>query len=181
MSGSNGARGSERERRRPSAEENPPRHPTHRLLSSSFLWFIFRFLQASPKKELLRSLWVNPKPKTAGFKLSTFKANPKPKRPPSPSPGIEGTRRSQRGSAQQSVPWFWGLVFGFFSMVYALFGFWCLRFWAWGLRGSRFEQRIITVCGKGLGIRACASGSQGPAPAELARGMSGNRDSSEGI
>ena len=31
---------------------------THRLLSSSFLRFIFRILQGNPKKELLRSLWV---------------------------------------------------------------------------------------------------------------------------
>ena len=31
---------------------------THRLLSTSFLWFIFRILQGNPKKELLKSLWV---------------------------------------------------------------------------------------------------------------------------
>ena len=31
---------------------------THRHLSSSFLWFIFRILQGTPKKELLRGLWV---------------------------------------------------------------------------------------------------------------------------
>ena len=31
---------------------------THRLHSSSFLWFILRILSGSPKKELLRSLWV---------------------------------------------------------------------------------------------------------------------------
>ena len=31
---------------------------THRLLSSSFLWFIFRILEGNPQKELLRSLWV---------------------------------------------------------------------------------------------------------------------------
>ena len=31
---------------------------THRLLRSSFLWFTFRILEGSPKKELLRSLWV---------------------------------------------------------------------------------------------------------------------------
>ena len=31
---------------------------THRLLSSSFLCFIFRILYGNPKKELLRSLWV---------------------------------------------------------------------------------------------------------------------------
>ena len=30
----------------------------HRLLSSSFLWVIFRILSGNPKKELLRSLWV---------------------------------------------------------------------------------------------------------------------------
>ena len=30
---------------------------THRLQSSSFLWFIFRILQGNPKKELLWSLW----------------------------------------------------------------------------------------------------------------------------
>ena len=30
----------------------------HRLHSSSFLWFILRILSGSPKKELLRSLWV---------------------------------------------------------------------------------------------------------------------------
>ena len=35
-----------------------PHAGTHRLLSSSSLWFIFRILQVSPKKELLRSLWV---------------------------------------------------------------------------------------------------------------------------
>ena len=37
-------------------------HPidTHRLLSGSFLWFIFRNLFGNPKKELLRSLWINP-------------------------------------------------------------------------------------------------------------------------
>ena len=32
---------------------------THRPLSSSFLWFIFRILQGNPKKELLRGLWVD--------------------------------------------------------------------------------------------------------------------------
>ena len=31
---------------------------THRPLSSSFLWFIFCFLQGSPKQELLKGLWV---------------------------------------------------------------------------------------------------------------------------
>ena len=31
---------------------------THRPLSSSFLWFIFRILYGNPKKELLRGLWV---------------------------------------------------------------------------------------------------------------------------
>ena len=31
---------------------------THRLLSGSFLWFIFRILEGNPKKELLRSLRV---------------------------------------------------------------------------------------------------------------------------
>ena len=35
---------------------------TPRLLSSSFLWFIFRtLLRGKPKKELLRSLWVGVK------------------------------------------------------------------------------------------------------------------------
>ena len=33
---------------------------THRLRSSSFLWFLFRILNGNPKKELLWSLWVNP-------------------------------------------------------------------------------------------------------------------------
>ena len=31
---------------------------THRPLSSSFLWFIFRIQKGNPKKELLRDLWV---------------------------------------------------------------------------------------------------------------------------
>ena len=31
---------------------------THRPLSSSFLWFMFRILEGNPKKELLRGLWV---------------------------------------------------------------------------------------------------------------------------
>ena len=31
---------------------------THRPLSSSFLWFIFRILYGSPTKELLRGRWV---------------------------------------------------------------------------------------------------------------------------
>ena len=32
---------------------------THRPLSSSFLWLLFRILQGNPKKELLRGLWVS--------------------------------------------------------------------------------------------------------------------------
>ena len=35
---------------------------THRPLSSSFLWFIFRILQGNPKKDLLRGLWVHSQP-----------------------------------------------------------------------------------------------------------------------
>ena len=31
----------------------------HRLHNSSFLWFICRILKGNPKKELLRSPWVN--------------------------------------------------------------------------------------------------------------------------
>ena len=31
---------------------------THRPLSSSFLWFIFRILYGNPKIELLRGLWA---------------------------------------------------------------------------------------------------------------------------
>ena len=31
---------------------------THRPLSSSCLWLIFRFLLSNPQKELLRGLWV---------------------------------------------------------------------------------------------------------------------------
>ena len=44
------------------ADKDLESHDTHRLLSSSFLWFIFRILQGSPKKELLRSRWVELKP-----------------------------------------------------------------------------------------------------------------------
>ena len=33
---------------------------THRPLSSSFLWFLFRILQGNPKKEMLGGLWVAP-------------------------------------------------------------------------------------------------------------------------
>ena len=33
---------------------------THRLLSSSFSWFVFRILQCNPTKELLRALGVRP-------------------------------------------------------------------------------------------------------------------------
>ena len=39
---------------------SPALGPTHRLLSSSVLWFIFRILESNSKKELLRSLWVDP-------------------------------------------------------------------------------------------------------------------------
>ena len=38
--------------------------PTHRPLSSSLLWFTFRILSGNPQKELLRDLWVIPKPET---------------------------------------------------------------------------------------------------------------------
>ena len=31
---------------------------THRSLTGSLLWFIFRTLLSNPKKELLRGLWV---------------------------------------------------------------------------------------------------------------------------
>ena len=41
-------------------QATPPDKPgsTHRLLSSSFLGLPYRILNTSPKKELLRSLWV---------------------------------------------------------------------------------------------------------------------------
>ena len=32
---------------------------THRLLSSAFLWLVFRILEGNPKEELLRSVWVS--------------------------------------------------------------------------------------------------------------------------
>ena len=41
-----------------SAQDSRVQGFTHRPLSSSFLWFIFRILQGNPKKELLRGLWV---------------------------------------------------------------------------------------------------------------------------
>ena len=41
---------------------------THRPLSSSFLWFIFRILSGNPKKELLRGLWVLLNP-SAGYRV----------------------------------------------------------------------------------------------------------------
>ena len=41
----------------------PPHEvPTHRLLSSSFLGLPYRILNMNHKKELLRSLWVVPRP-----------------------------------------------------------------------------------------------------------------------
>ena len=39
-------------------------NPTHRPLSSSLLWCIFRILEGNPKKELLSGLWDYPKPQT---------------------------------------------------------------------------------------------------------------------
>ena len=38
------------------------RYPTHRPLSSSFLGLPYRILNMNHEKELVRGLWVNPKP-----------------------------------------------------------------------------------------------------------------------
>ena len=47
---------------------------THRLQSSSFLWFIFRILKGIPKKELLWSLWVDLKTESHNSKVPFGKA-----------------------------------------------------------------------------------------------------------
>ena len=43
----------------PAGEEDSVVGTTHRPLSSSFVWFIFRTLKVIPNKELLRGLWVS--------------------------------------------------------------------------------------------------------------------------
>ena len=77
-----------------------PRNPTHRLLSSSFLGIPYRIPNTNHNKELLRSLWVNPK-KVPFMGFQMRKRSPRLRRPK-----VSGNRPWDSGlELGVNVPW----------------------------------------------------------------------------